>query len=84
MGLGTWIMRQAAPMAQMFMIDPRRRFEPKYRDDSPTSVYLTSTNFSDFAVIQWEKYHIDPDETVVFFDDHQDETDRFFQSYKVS
>lgn len=62
-GLGTWIMRQACPDARIFSIDPILE-NRVYIDNNAT--YFTE----DFSKIEWGGY-LEPKETFIFFDDHQ-------------
>lgn len=62
-GQGTWLFEQACPDAEIIAIDinlARRQYI------SPRAEYLDT----DFASQDWT--HLDPDRTLVFFDDHQD------------
>jgi len=62
-GLGTWFFQQASPDTKIFAIDP----EPRFRVyDSYTVEYQTE----DFLDTDWES-KLNPLETLVFFDDHQ-------------
>lgn len=61
-GLGTWLLRQAAPNAELICIDPQLE-QIQYRD--PAAKYLTS----DFERQRWD---LPRDSTLLFFDDHQD------------
>ena len=62
-GQGTWLFRQACPEANIFSIDPVLE-NRVYIDNEVT--YFTE----DFSTILWNKY-VNPDETLCFFDDHQ-------------
>ena len=62
-GQGTWLFKQACPEAKIFSIDPVLE-QREYIDD--TAVYFTE----DFSMINWTEY-LDPKDTLVFFDDHQ-------------
>ena len=65
-GQGTWIFRQACPNANIFSIDPFLK-QRKYIDKD--TMYFTE----DFSMIEWEKYLKNDsfENTLVFFDDHQ-------------
>lgn len=63
-GQGTWLFRQALPETKIFSIDPALE-KREYIDEEV--VYFSE----DFSMIDWEKY-LDPNDTLVFFDDHQD------------
>ena len=62
-GQGTWLFKQACPEAKIFSVDPVLE-QREYIDD--TAVYFTE----DFSMINWTEY-LDPKDTLVFFDDHQ-------------
>jgi hypothetical protein len=66
-GLGTWFFEKACPDSKIFSIDP----ELDKRDYVSTRVEYFS---NDFSTIDWSM--IDPKETVVFFDDHQNAVER--------
>ena len=62
-GLGTWFFENASPETKIISIDP----EPRFRVYTSDSVeYMTE----DFLTIDWTNI-LDPSETLVFFDDHQ-------------
>ena len=62
-GLGTWFLEKASPDTKIFSIDP----EPRFRMyTSPNVEYFTE----DFLDIDW-KSKLNPSNTLVFFDDHQ-------------
>lgn len=63
-GQGTWIFRQACSESNIFSIDPVLE-KREYIDKDVT--YFTE----DFGLIDWSKY-LDPKDTFIFFDDHQD------------
>lgn len=62
-GQGTWFMEQAVPHASFHCIDPTLS-RVEYRAKNAT--YYTQ----DFTTIDWS--HLPKEDTVVFFDDHQD------------
>ena len=70
-GQGTWLFRQACPEANIFSIDPVLE-NRVYIDNEVT--YFTE----DFSKILWNKY-VNPDETLCFFDDHQNAYNRLMQ-----
>lgn len=70
-GQGTWMFRQVCPKAQIFSIDPVLESRV-YIDDTVT--YFTE----DFSTILWNKY-LKPEETLCFFDDHQNAYTRLMQ-----
>lgn len=61
-GLGTWLLRQAAPEARLVCIDPNLE-QIRYRD--PEAQYLAT----DFERHRWD---LPRESTLLFFDDHQD------------
>jgi hypothetical protein len=65
-GLGTWLIEQAAPQAQLYCIDPDLS-QREYT--SPRAEYGTS----DFSATS---YDLPRETTVLFFDDHQDAVER--------
>lgn len=66
-GLGTWFFEKASPGSKIFSIDP----DPAPREyTSPNSTYSTL----DFTNQDWD--HLDPDRTILFFDDHQNPIER--------
>ena len=61
-GLGTWLFEKASPSTKIISIDP----EPRFREyTSPNVTYQTE----DFLDTDWS--HIPKENTLVFFDDHQ-------------
>lgn len=69
-GLGTWWLEQACPEAKIFCIDiDYSNIEYK----SPSAVYL----HEDFTKHTWDD--IDKNDTVIFFDDHQNALQRLMQ-----
>ena len=69
-GHGTWILRQAAPQAQLIMLDPNGG-GLVYKDTKNSSLYMTGKAFKDFAQVDWKSMNLDMDRTLVFIDDHQ-------------
>ena len=66
-GLGTWFFEMACPESQIFSIDP----DPSPREyTSSNSIYSSE----DFTNQLWS--HLDPENTVLFFDDHQNSMER--------
>jgi len=63
-GVGTWFFEQAVPNAQIFSIDIDLDSR-KYISDNV--IYCNK----DFTLIDWGKYKIIKEETLCFFDDHQ-------------
>ncbi|CAH1799962.1 unnamed protein product [Owenia fusiformis] len=78
-GLGTWMLRQAAPTAKLIMLEPSKT-NLIYKDTMNDSVYLQGVNFKDFSEVKWEKYISNMDRSLVFFDDHQSHYKRVKQS----
>jgi hypothetical protein len=68
-GRGTWLLRQAAPHAQIIVISPEN--PTAYRDKAPDSIYFTGEDFKDFTQIDFDSLKIDKKRTLVFLDDHQ-------------
>lgn len=66
-GLGTWFFEEACPYSEIFSIDP---------DPSPREYTSTKSTYStvDFTEQDWS--HLDPDQTLLFFDDHQNPIER--------
>ncbi len=69
-GLGTWFFEKASPNTKIFCIDPDTQAR-KYT--SPAASYHTT----DFSKSDWS--HLTPNDTLVFFDDHQNFADRLSQ-----
>ena len=78
-GLGTWILRQAAPNAKLVMLDPGSHL--KYTDNHTDSEYFIKKDFIDFGKMDW-KNHVIPSETLVFIDDHQNPVRRIQEALK--
>lgn len=70
-GQGTWLFRQAHPNIRIFSIDPTLSARV-YIDEKAT--YFSE----DFSMIDWKEY-LDPQETFIFFDDHQNAYERLLQ-----
>ena len=69
-GLGTWLLRQAAPDAQLILMDPIKPH--KWVDTKPdTRYYFGFTLWKDFNTFDWECLKLDKERTLLFFDDHQ-------------
>ncbi|RDD61883.1 hypothetical protein [Ferruginivarius sediminum] len=66
-GQGTWLFEQACPDAELYCLDPDMS-RLKYR--SPRATYSTA----DFATHDWR--HLPREDTVFFFDDHQNAYER--------
>ena len=79
-GLGTWMIRQAAPDAQLILMDPHH--PRKYVDHHNSTIYLTGKKFKDFASVDWTPMNLDKDRTLIFFDDHQSGLKRTIQAKK--
>ncbi|CAH1773062.1 unnamed protein product [Owenia fusiformis] len=80
-GLGTWMLRQAAPLARLIMIDPRETDRLRYKDLMYNSVYLHGiSHFKDFSQVNWTNYINNREKTLVFFDDHQSHYKRLKQA----
>lgn len=72
-GLGTWVMRQACPDSCFFCIDP----VPEYREYTDANAKYFKEDFNNIA---WKDY-LKPQETVCFFDDHQNAYERLQQMH---
>lgn len=73
-GGGTYIIRSACPDAHIICIEPNlENIEYKVSNCE----YLNE----DFSLIDFDQYNINKDKTVVFFDDHQDFSKRFYEIY---
>ncbi len=82
-GYGTWLLRQAAPMAQLIMLDPVNK-KLKYTDTMKNTIYLRGTEFRDFYKIDWVKeFGINLKRTLMFFDDHINGVDRLIAAWKA-
>ncbi len=69
-GHSTWLFEQACPLADIICIDPR----PDFRQyTSNQASYRTE----DFGMIDWS--FVEPDQTLCFFDDHQNAYQRLMQ-----
>ena len=62
LGQGTWLFEQACPQARLYCIDPNLA---RIRYRSKRAEYFDK----DFTELDWSE--LPPDETLVFFDDHQ-------------
>lgn len=70
-GQGTWLLRQACPLATMYCLDPY----PKARlYTDPHAIYYTE----DFKRLSWD--HVNKETTLLFFDDHQNAMERVRQA----
>ena len=68
-GLGTWIIRQAAPKAQIVVLSPR--MPGVYVDRQPSTRYFSGSRWLDFSQITWPCLKFNKSRTLVFIDDHQ-------------
>eukprot|EP01068_Selenidium_serpulae_P017073 Selendium_serpulae@DN6345_c1_g1_i2.p1 len=73
-GVGTWLLRQAAPEAQLTVISPKR--PTIWVDSHEDTVYYTVKRFRDISKLQGELRHLDKENTLVFLDDHQSHSRR--------
>ena len=78
-GLLSWMLRQAAPKAQLIFIDPKSTLA--YKDNHSDTVYITSGNFKDFKYFDWASLKLDFNRTLIYFDDHQSGLVRTLQAY---
>lgn len=70
-GLGTWLLRQAAPQAQLILLDPTVNLDLVYTDRNNDTLYFTGRRFRDFASARyWSDVDIDFSQTLAFIDDH--------------
>ena len=72
-GQGTWVFEQAVPGVELHCIDPVNYYEEGYKSDN--AKYYTK----DFRVLDWKG--IDIENTLCFFDDHQDAMQRLMDCY---
>ena len=79
-GGGTWILRQAAPDAQLILLDPNDA-ELAYKDTHSSTIYFKAHDFLDFRQIDWKALNVTTDQTLVFFDDHQSALRRTKEAY---
>ena len=71
-GRGTWLLRQAAPDAQIIVLDPEPRKPMKYVDNRTDTIYFMRDKFRDFGTISnWSDVTLDLERTLAFIDDHQ-------------
>lgn len=73
-GQGTWLLRQACPLAKIYCIDPYAA-AMEWADVNAT--YYTR----DFSTQPWNG--VDKEKTLLFFDDHQDAMERVKQARKL-
>ena len=73
-GLGTWFFEKASPKTKIISIDPQPRFRVY---TSPNSTYQTE----DFLKTDWS--HLPKDDTLIFFDDHQNFFERLKHAYSI-
>lgn len=66
-GLGTWFFEEACPSSEIFSIDP----DPSPREYTSPKVKYSTLDFTDQ---DWS--HLDPNQTLLFFDDHQNPIER--------
>lgn len=71
-GQGTWILREACPKAKIICIDPRLD-KVEYTPLPPDCVSYWD---EDFSTHDWQTLGVDTEETLCFFDDHQDANTR--------
>ena len=79
-GGGTWILRQAAPDAQLILLDPNYA-KLAYKDTHSNTIYFKAHDFLDFRQIDWKALNVTTDQTLVFFDDHQSALRRTKEAY---
>lgn len=80
-GQSTWLLRQAAPNAEIISLDPSADSQLLYRDWSAKTKYFMGPCFQDLAAIKWDdlipKKH--RASTFVMLDDHQASVKRVAQ-----
>ena len=81
-GRGTWILRQAAPTAQLILLDPSGA-ELAYRDKRNDTIYYKARDFKDFKQVDWSRLNLDLERSLVFFDDHQSAVRRTKEAYHL-
>lgn len=70
-GLGTWLLRQAAPHSQLILLDVRIKRNIIYKDLKNDTLYLTGRNFTDFSRLNSVNgLKLNLDRTLAFIDDH--------------
>lgn len=73
-GGGTYIIRAACPNAHIICLEP-------YLENIKYKISNCEYLKEDFSLIDFDKYNMNKDKTVVFFDDHQDFSKRFYEIY---
>lgn len=73
-GHSTWLIRQALPYTKIISISPD---PPKIRIQNVE--YYNSENFTDFSNVEWASFPFRPNESLIFFDDHQSAFKRIFE-----
>ena len=73
-GGGTYIIRSACPDAHIICLEP-------YLENIEYKISNCEYLNEDFSLIDFNQYNINKDKTVVFFDDHQDFSKRFYEIY---
>ena len=73
-GLGTWFFEQASPYSKIISIDPN----PSFRVYTSPNVEYTKTDFINY---NWDG--IDKNDTLLFFDDHQNSLERIKHAKKL-
>ena len=68
-GQSAWLMTQASPNVSIFSFDPRGELP---RVQLGNVKYFYGKRFIDFAKVDWKKEDVDPEGTLILFDDHQD------------
>lgn len=83
-GLGTWIIRQALPDAQLILLD-NRKDKRLYTDGHSDTLYFTGAAFRDFGGIHlWKDINLDFSRTLLFLDDHQTPLIRIPQAVRAN
>ena len=83
-GRGTWLLRQAAPDAQIIVLDPLPHYPWVYVDNNTDSLYFIEDKFRDFETLpEWTDVKLDFSRTLAFIDDHQTPFKRIPQAIKA-
>ena len=83
-GLGTWLLRKAAPNTQLILVDPKHDLDLVYEDMNNDTLYFTGRKFRDFGSMQhWRDVDIDFNQTLAFIDDHHTPLIRIPHAHRV-
>lgn len=72
MGQCTWLLRQAAPNASIFSLDPIEFDTVTYHDPDNRTRYFLGSNFTDISLMDWDALipRTERSRTLVILDDH--------------